>query len=46
MSATPPQNAKHAITSLCRVLKLHGIGHVSPEIVRQAKFDGPVVRTA
>ncbi|GLI64351.1 hypothetical protein VaNZ11_007590 [Volvox africanus] len=37
-----PNTARLAITSFCTLLRHHGITLLEPEIVRQAKFDGPV----
>ncbi|GFR51765.1 hypothetical protein Agub_g14221 [Astrephomene gubernaculifera] len=35
-------SARLAITSLCNVLRMHGVTCLEPETIRQAKFDGPV----
>ncbi|KAG2446286.1 hypothetical protein HXX76_000875 [Chlamydomonas incerta] len=38
----PPNSARLALTSLCKILWQYGVGVLDPETVRQAKFDGPV----
>jgi hypothetical protein len=39
----PQQPALQAVQHVCRLLRGYGITHLTPELLRQAKFDAPHV---